>query len=355
MKTFIIFDIYNLFFRAMYMIKEPDIEMCKGLLLHTMLTMMKNACDKFKPTHLIICSDGKSSWRKDYYSLYKMNRLEALQNKSPSEVEKEKELKKIFDNEFIPLLKDNTNVTFLAYSKAEADDLIARFVKTHKSDNNIIVSTDNDFIQLINENTIIYNSMDERIITKDCIFTATNDHSPIKFKIKDGKVSISRSDYLCQPNESLTPMNDWIEYALFMKCIRGDKSDNIFSAYPGVREKSTKKTVGILDAFADRKDKGYNWQTFMNSTWETPLGEKKLVKECYEFNKKLVDLNCIPIELKDEIDNYIYSETHNTEKKNVDLPLMKFLQKWNLMKIQQDYYSFSKYFNLKYPEESNNE
>ena len=31
-------------------------------------------------------------------------------------------------------------------------------------------------------------------------------------------------------------------YLLFEKCIRGDTSDNVFSAYPGVRKKGTKNT-----------------------------------------------------------------------------------------------------------------
>lgn len=350
MKKFILIDSYNLFYRALYAIKESDIELCKGMLLHTLFYMIKKACDKFNPDHMVVCADGKGTWRKSIYPAYKMNRLAKLQEKSPNEIEREQILKDVFDNEFLPFLKNNTNITYLDYENAEADDLIANFIGLHPNDNIIIVSSDNDFVQLITDNVIIYNTMDDRIISKECIVSALN-NKPIKFSLKDGKVSISMKDIDIKAGDSLVPMNDWIEYALFMKCIRGDKSDNIFSAYPGVREKSTKKNVGILDAFNDRYNKGYNWQTFMNSTWETPLGEKKLVKECYEFNKKLIDLQEIPCELKNNIRTHILESLHTDYKANVGIYLMKFFTKWNLNKLLEISTSFSGYFSKSYPKE----
>ena len=67
MKTFILIDIYNLFFRAMHTINEKDVDMRNGMLLHTMFFMFKKACDKFNPTHVVVCADGKGTWRKDVY------------------------------------------------------------------------------------------------------------------------------------------------------------------------------------------------------------------------------------------------------------------------------------------------
>lgn len=349
MSSYVLIDSYNLFFRAMYSSNESDSELRKGMLLHTMFFMIKKACDKFNPDHLVICADGKGTWRKDVYPQYKANRIEKLQEKTPSEIEKERELKDVFENSFIPFLKEKTNVTYLDYQKAEADDLIARFIALHPNDTIIIVSTDNDFVQLINDNVIIYNTMDDRIISKNCMISSVN-HKPIKFALKDGKVSVSRTDVLVQDGDPLTPMEDWIEYALFTKCIRGDKSDNIFSAYPGVREKSTKKTVGILDAFMDRKIKGFNWHSFMNSTWETPMGEKKLVKECYEFNKKIIDLQEIPNELRENIDNHIKESIYKEYKNNVGVHIMKYLTHWKLEKLLEMSSSFSNYFSKTYPE-----
>ena len=49
------------------------------------------------------------------------------------------------------------------------------------------------------------------------------------------------------------------EFMLFEKCMRGDTSDNVFSAYPGVRTKGTRNKVGLIEAFDDRQTKGFNW------------------------------------------------------------------------------------------------
>ena len=43
------------------------------------------------------------------------------------------------------------------------------------------------------------------------------------------------------------------EWLLFEKCMRGDTSDNVFSAYPGVRKKGTKNKVGLLKHIADQR------------------------------------------------------------------------------------------------------
>ena len=352
MKTFLLIDIYNLFFRAMHTLNtKDDVDLQQGLLLHNMFYMIKKACDKFNPSHLVVCSDGNGSWRRDYYSAYKMNRVERLQERTPAEVLRQEKLTLTFETEFLPFLKEKTNVTFLTCRKAEADDLIARFIHLHPNDNKIILSTDNDFVQLLDDNVIIYNSMEDRIITNKCIFSAIN-NTPIKFTLKDGKVSVSRTDCFFKKGETnLVPMKDWVEYALFTKCIRGDSSDNIFSAYPRIRETSTKKTVGMLDAFNDRAEKGYNWQTFMNSTWDNPLGEKKVVKECYEFNKKIIDLKEIPQDLKESFDSEINSLLKKQSVGSVGFNIAKFLQKWKLEKLSEIVQNFSGYFSRVYPNE----
>lgn len=338
MKKYLLIDSYNLFFRAMYGVKNnknADLIMKKGMLLHTLFSMIKKACEKFSPDHLVIVADGKGSWRKDFYSGYKLNRLERYQDKTLSEIELEKELKSLFEETFLEYLKNNTNCTFLQYEKAEADDLIARFISIHNQSNVIILSTDNDFVQLLSDNVIIYNSMEDRFITKSAVLTADK-KQPLRFSLKEGKISIPKLNPLFQKNESeYVPYNDWIEYALFLKCIKGDKSDNIFSAYPRITEKTTKTKIGIRDAFLDRYKKGYDWQSFMNSEWEDPTGKKHIVKEEYEFNRKLIDLNMIPVELKEKIDEYIYSQTKKEFNSNIYYSLNNLFVKWNMLKMQE--------------------
>ena len=346
MKTYVIIDAYNMYYRAMYAVSNYDKDIRRNMLLHTMFYMIKKACDKFSPNHLVFAMDGYGTWRKGVYPLYKMNRVEKYQNMTPSEIEVQEELKDCFENDFIPFITEKTNISVIGYQNAEADDIISRFINLHKDDLNVIISSDNDYVQLLNDNVLIYNTMDDRIITKDGILSANN--KLIKFSLKDGKITVSKTDPLVGKNDLPTPMKEWVEYALFMKCIRGDKSDNIFSAYPKIREKSTSKTVGIEDAFKDRIEKGYNWQSFMNSTWKTPLGETKVVKECYELNKKIIDLKEIPEELKENVDKHIQEVLHQEPKKNVSIYLMQYLNSHSLQRLLEIVDSFSGYFTKSY-------
>jgi 5'-3' exonuclease len=348
MKTYILIDTYNLFFRALYTVNDADMELCKGLCLHTMINMIKKGCDKFKPDCLIACRDGNKSWRKEIYPLYKANRLEKLNTKTPFEIERENACKDVFENDLLKFIDEQTNIPLLSFPFAEADDLIARFIALHPNDTIIILSTDNDFVQLLNDNVFIYNSMEDRIISNKCIIDAET-KKPLEFKLKDGKVSVPKE----QPQivEQLVPSEDWVEYALFTKCIRGDKSDNIFSAYPRVREKSTKTTIGMREAFLDMNNKGFNWVCFMNKTWTDAFGEEKLVEQEYNFNKKIIDLQMIPDELKNNIDNYIKEKINESHKSCVGINLIKFLRKWNLVNLETAVQSFSGYFQKGYTNE----
>jgi hypothetical protein len=184
--------------------------------------------------------------------------------------------------------------------------------------------------------------MDDRVVTKEGIIGEHN--KLLKFTLKDGKITISKTDPFVGKYDTPTPMKDWIDYALFMKCVRGDKSDNIFSAYPRVREKSTTKSIGIEDAFKDRITKGYNWQSFMNATWKNPLGETKIVKECYELNKKIIDLDEIPEDLKKDIDKHINEVLNKEPIGNVSMNLVRYLQEHQLVRLGELIGTFSQYF-----------
>lgn len=345
-KTYVLIDAYNMFYRALYSVANTEKDLKNSMLLHIMFYMIKKACDKFNPNHLVMCMDGNGTWRKKLYPMYKLNRQDKYQNMTPAEVEAYESLKDTFENDFIPFIKEKTNISVLGYKDAEADDIVSRFVVLHPNDLSVIVSSDNDYVQLLSDNVLIYNTMDDRIITKEGIIGEKN--KLLKFSLKDGKITISKTNPFVGKQDLPIPMKDWIDYALFMKCIRGDKSDNIFSAYPKVREKSSTKTIGIMDAFNDRIEKGYNWQSFMNSTWKTPLGETKIVKECYELNKKIIDLNEIPEDLKIGIDQCIKETLSQSPKSNIPMYLIRYLQDHQLIKLSEIIGTFSKYFTSTY-------
>lgn len=349
MKKYILIDSYNLFFRALYTCKSPDIEMDKGAMIHSMFMMIKKACNLFHPDHIIVCRDGFSSWRYNLYPKYKANRMLKINDMTPAEAMRFEKLKSVFEKSFLPFLENQTNVSVLGFPEAEADDLICGFIRTHKDDSNIIVSTDNDFVQLVSDNVVIYNSMDDRIITnKGVVDVSSKKPKMLLFKIKDGKVSIPKEQPKKMSDKDIVPMKDWVKYALFTKCIRGDKSDNIMSAYPGIREKSSKTNIGLLEAFEGMGDKNYNWVSFMNQIWVDDFGNKHKVCDEYEKNRQLIDLSCIPAKLKMDIDDYISNHLNRTYKNGVLMTLSKYFKQWNLPRLLQDVNYIVGYFSKTY-------
>ena len=94
------------------------------------------------------------------------------------------------------------------------------------------------------------------------------------------------------------PEPDWI---LFEKCVRGDPSDNIFSAYPGARTKGSKNKTGIREAFEDRGTAGYDYNNFMLQRWVDHEEVEHRVKDDYERNRVLIDLRAQPEEYRQKM------------------------------------------------------
>ena len=169
-----------------------------------------------KGTHVVLCLEGRS-WRKDAYEPYKRNRAEARSALTDQEKTEDEEFWQAFD-ELQDFFKDKTNCTVLQNKDCEADDFIARWIHNHPNDKHCIVSSDSDFYQLIKENVTQYNGIMGQLITHEGIYD------------DNGKPIIDKKTK--EPKKIESP--EWI---LFEKCIRGDTSDNIFSAFPGARKK----------------------------------------------------------------------------------------------------------------------
>jgi hypothetical protein len=131
--------------------------------------------------------------------------------------------------------------------------------------------------------------------------------------------------------------------------MRGDTSDNVFSAYPGVRTKGTSKKVGLTEAFEDRKSKGYAWNNLMLQRWSDHNGQEHRVLEDYERNRRLIDLTHQPDNIKEIITNTISAAT--AEQKNVSqvgIRLIKFCNLWDLKKIADQAQSYAEPLNARY-------
>ena len=240
-KTYIHVDTANTFFRARHVVRGST-EDKVGMSIHTVLSSVRKAWRDFNGSHVVFHLEGRS-WRKDHYAPYKRQRSEARAAQSPREQEEDRVFWETFDD-FKTFVAEKTNCTVLQHPQLEADDLIAGFIQLHPDDDHVIISTDGDFAQLIAPNVRQYNGVSQVTVTHEGYFD------------EKGKRVIDKK------TKEVKPAPD-PEFMLFEKCMRGDTSDNIFSAYPGVRTKGTKNKIGLTEAYADRNSKGFNWNNMM--------------------------------------------------------------------------------------------
>jgi 5'-3' exonuclease len=326
-KTYIIVDTANTFFRARHVIRG-DLNDKIGMSIHTVLSSVRKAWREFNGDHVIFALEGRS-WRKDHYLPYKRQRAEGRAAASPREQEEERVFWETFD-QFKEFIKIKTNTTVLQHPQLEADDLIAGFIQAHPDDNHVIISTDGDFAQLIAPNVRQYNGVMQITTTHEGYFDEKN------------KPVVDKKTKQVKP----APDPAWL---LFEKCMRGDTSDNIFSAYPGVREKGTKNKVGLREAFADRASKGYSWNNMMLQRWTDHEGVEHRVLDDYQRNVKLCDLTAQPEEIKLLITDTI--KTATDEGKNISqvgVRLLKFCSEFDLQKISEQVTSYVEPLNARY-------
>jgi len=309
-KTFLLVDAANMFFRARHVVRGDDPETKVGMAYHIMFNSINKVWRDFQGSHVIFCLEGRS-WRKDFDTSYKANRAAARAALTPKEAEEDKMFWAAFD-ELKVFLTNKSNCTVLQHERCEADDFIARFIQNHPNDEHVIVSSDSDFYQLLAPNVRQFNGISKQLITLEGIFDEKN--RPVVDK---------------KTKEPLpAPDPQWL---LFEKCMRGDSSDNVFSAYPGVREKSTKNKVGLREAFADKDTKGYNWNNLMLQRWVDHNQTEHRVRDRYLHNKTLIDLTEQPEDIKIALDETISSAINREKVSQVGLHFVRFCSKWNLV------------------------
>ena len=343
--TFIHTDGQNLFHRQINMVNPGlGLDSAIGMALHMILYSMKKEWTRFNGTHCIFYMEGHS-WRKNVYPEYKANRKVLYAALTEKEQEDKEILQGAFDD-LVSFIDEGTNITVLRNPNAEADDMIAIFIDAHPDDNHVLISSDSDFYQLLRHpNVTIYDPVKDIKITREGIFNDAGKRLAFTVdttaKIKVGK-----------PDANFVVPADWYEYALFLKCVRGDKTDNIFSAYPGVREKGTKTTVGIREAYDD-KNKGYAWNNFMLQRFNHHDGTEHKVLDGYNMNTLLIDLSKIPDNIKAECLENIAATTgrKNVPAIKIGTGFMKFCGRWALNKIGNNSVDFMPMLKSKYSEE----
>jgi hypothetical protein len=318
--TYIIVDTANTFFRARHVIRG-DADTKLGMAFHITLNSIKKAWQDFGGTHVVFCLEGRS-WRKDYYEPYKRNRSDARAALTVKEQEEDQLFWESFDK-FKEFITEKTNCTILQHSQLEADDLIAGWIQSHPSDKHVIISTDSDFYQLIAPNVSQYNGVQEHHITHEGVFD------------KKGKIVIDNKT----KEPKAIPNPEWL---LFEKCIRGDSSDNVFSAFPKVRK------TKLEEAFKDRANKGFAWNNLMLQRWVDHNGLEHRVLDDYERNRQLIDLTQQPTDIRNIINETVFANAVPKEVTQVGIRLLKFCQLYDLQKISEQAQAYAEPLNAKY-------
>jgi len=211
-------------------------------------------------------------------------------------------------------------------------------VDLHPNDQHIIVSGDTDFTQLLSDNVKIYDGVKGHVISLDGVFDDKGKpivHKKTKLKTVNGK-KVKEQELV--PASIPNP-----KYELFKKIVRGDTSDNIMSAYPGVRENGTRDKIGIKAAFEDRDSKGFNWNNFMLQTWIDIDGNSVRVLDKYNLNKTLIDLRAQPEDIKQKMDAAIMTAVEKKPISQVGIWFLRFCEEnglVNVSKFPQQYSCF---------------
>jgi DNA polymerase-1 len=203
LKKVLLLDANNLIYRARYSAKyarEGD-----AAIIYSFFRSLRPLIEKFDPDTCYFVRDGAPVDRLDILPEYKGNRIREHDENFFSQ---KREIENLVNSFFPIMVCRDLNL--------EADDLIAYLVlETHKEDECVIVSSDTDFIQLLQEhpNCELYN--------------------PITKKMREA------------------PDYDYLTW----KSLRGDGSDNI-SGIPRVGDKTAEKLardLNELSGFLDRE------------------------------------------------------------------------------------------------------
>jgi 5'-3' exonuclease len=282
---------------------------------------------RFKADHVVFALEGRS-WRKDFYEPYKKNRAVARAALTEAEQDEDKMFWETYDA-LTKYLAERTNCSVIQCPTAEGDDIIARWIALHPEDEHIIISSDTDFVQLIAPNVTQYNGISDEHITLEGYFDAKG--KPVIDKKKQEPKTI--------------PDPKWL---LFEKCMRGDSSDNVFSAFPGVRTKGTKNKVGLQEAFEDKDRQGYNWNNMMLQRWTDHNGAERRVLDDYNRNVALIDLTAQPDNIKQAVDGAIREQRSEKDVGQVGVRFMQFCGKYDLIKCSESADSFGRWMNETY-------
>jgi hypothetical protein len=131
--------------------------------------------------------------------------------------------------------------------------------------------------------------------------------------------------------------------------MRGDATDNVFSAYPGVRKKGSKNKTGLLEAWEDKEKGGFNWNNIMLQRWVDHEGQEHRVLDDYERNRVLIDLTHQPEDIKNIIKETIEKNAVQKQIDQVGIRMLKFCNLFDMQRIADNIQQYAEPFQARYP------
>lgn len=261
-----------------------------GLAHYIALATLNKYYNKYNPNKVVLTFD-RSNWRKVYTkspecksgAVYKGTRRQNMTDKQQDA------FKRFCDhiNDFEDMVRRHTGMVVLAGDLLEADDLMGGVVDKYAHTHDIIiVSADCDLLQFLRHD------------------------------------SVSLIDPATGNPRSLVEYNMDADLFLFQKCIRGDKGDNVKSAFPKVR------MTRILQAYTDP----FEYDKLMKEEWTDADGRTMVVGDLYRENRLLMDLSAQPAHIRTLIDGVVTEGFDNPGRYN-NFSFVKFCGKYGLRKV----------------------
>lgn len=304
-KRSLIIDANNILYRTFFAHSKENLDVLVGMCHHSALWSMLGFYKEYPADEIVIAFDDKS-WRKFYTEnldecvtdkKYKGERRKNL-------TESEKQKFAIFDEHvgaFYELLKNETSLLVLKRKYLEADDLIAGYIQNNPDMSHVLISADKDYLQLLGKNDLILIDPDSK-----------------------------------KPR-SLIDYNNDSDYYMFEKCFRGDKSDNIMSAYPRLR--STKIKEAYSDNYQRENLMEHTFSMLINDSEGNIVEKEYKTRDVFEENNFLMNLTSQPDYIRELINKEISESESNRGTFNY-FKFIKFCGKHDLKNILGNIESF---------------
>lgn len=298
MANSLIIDANNLLYRTFFAQIDEAEDVIIGMCHHSALWTMKKYYSQYPADEIVMAFDS-TSWRKLYtkdltqcvtFKKYKGNRRQNLTPKQQAKFDK-------FDEhvqKFADMLKHETSILVLQQKYLEADDLIAQYIQANPDTRHVLISSDKDYMQLLGKHNLI-------LIDPD-----------------SGKP------------RSLREWNDDPNFFMFEKCLRGDNSDNVMSAYPRLR--STKLKEAYTDEFTKQAIMNHTFTVLVNMEDGSIEEQSFVTQKVFEENDLLMNLESQPEYIRELMADAVEQAKNNRGKFSYT-KFIKFCRAHNLVNI----------------------